>query len=74
MLAIKFIENEFAAFAYLIELKKVRENGIVPLVNPVTRELNWVDEKTEAILTSAILGFANVGSSGIILAIFGEKH
>jgi len=37
------------------------------LIDPITNELNWVDERTEAILTFALCGFTNFGSIGIML-------
>ena len=52
----------------------MRDSGIISLTDPVTGELNWVDEKTEAILTSAMLGFANFGTTGVLLAALGKKY
>ena len=49
-----------------------RDNGTIPAVDPITGEVNWVDERTEAIITYALCGFANFGSIGIMLGGLGE--
>ena len=49
-----------------------RDNGTIPMTDPVTGELNWVDERTEAIITYALCGFANFGSIGIMLGGLGK--
>lgn len=51
----------------------MRDNGTVPKIDPVTGDVNWVDERTEAIITYALCGFANVGSLGIMLGGLGES-
>ena len=50
---------------------KMRDSGEVPLKNPSTGDVNWVDERTEAIVTYALCGFANIGSLGIMLGGLG---
>ena len=51
----------------------LRDNGTVPLYDPVTGNMLWIDERTEAIITYALCGFANLGSIGIMLGGLGEK-
>ena len=50
---------------------KNRDNGTIPKFDPVTNETLWIDERTEAIVTYALCGFANIGSIGIVLGSFG---
>ena len=52
---------------------ELRDNGTIPLRDPVSGELNWVDERTEAIVTYALCGFANFGSIGIMLGGLGKQ-
>ena len=42
------------------------------MINNITGEVNWVDEKSEAIVTYALCGFANIGSLGIMLGGLGK--
>ena len=65
-------ENEYIAYEKLSKLIKARDKGTLPLIDPLTGDLNWVDERTEAILTFALCGFANFGAVGIILGTLGE--
>jgi len=68
LIALKFFGNEFLAFDALSKLIKARDKGTIPVRDPLTGELNWVDERTEAILTYSICGFATFTSVGILLA------
>jgi len=68
LVAVKLFHNEFIAFSHLSKLLKARDNGTIPLKDPISGDVNWVDERTEAILTFALCGFANFGSVGILLA------
>ncbi len=52
-------------------MMNMRDNGTVPKFDPVTGDVNWVDERTEAIVTYALCGFANFGSIGIMLGGLG---
>ena len=53
---------------------KLRDNGTFPKFDPVTGETLWVDERTEAIVTYALCGFANIGSLGVMLGGLGEDQ
>lgn len=64
--------NEFIAYQSLSELIKLRDSGIVPQSDPGTGSINWLDERTEAIVTYAICGFANFSSLGIQLGGLGK--
>lgn len=48
-----------------------RDNGTYSLYGS-NGELNWIDEKSEAVVTYALCGFANVGSLGIVLGGLGK--
>jgi len=65
--------NEFIAYEALSKTIKARDSGTVSLINVDTGELNWVDERTEAIVTFALCGFANFGSIGIMLGGLGKR-
>ena len=52
----------------------LRDNGTVPLIDPVTGNILWVDERTEAIMTYALCGYANFGSIGVVLGVLGETE
>ena len=52
---------------------KQRDSGHVPMRDPTTGQLNWVDERTEAIVTYALCGFANFASMGIMLGALGQS-
>ena len=68
----KIFLNEFVAYELLGEMIEKRDNGTIPMRDPVTGKLNWVDERTEAIITYALCDFANVGSIGIMLGTVGK--
>ena len=55
----------------LAQMIDLRDNGTIPLISPTTGDVNWVDERTEAIVTYALCGFANFGSIGIMLGGLG---
>ena len=69
LIGIKVFVNEFVAYNQLATFVDVRDSGLVSMVNGTV--VNWVDEKSEAIATYALCGFANIGSLGIVLGIFG---
>jgi len=71
LIGIKIFLNEFIAYEDLSEQLDMRDNGTVPKIDPVTGDVNWVDERTEAIITYALCGFANIGSLGIMLGGLG---
>lgn len=73
MIGTKIFINEFIAYGELSNLIKARDNGTIPKFDPLTGETNWVDERTEAIVTYALCGFANVGSLGIMLGGLGKS-
>ena len=56
----------------LAQMIDLRDNGTIPLISPTTGDVNWVDERTEAIVTYALCSFANFGSIGIMLGGLGE--
>nr|XP_009860473.1 sodium/nucleoside cotransporter 1-like isoform X1 [Ciona intestinalis] len=67
----KIFLNEFYAYEALSDMLQIRDTGTVPHVDPVTGVVYWVDERSEAIVTYALCGFANVSSVGIILGGLG---
>jgi len=71
LIGVKIFLNEFIAYEDLSEMLVARDNGTIPKLDPVTGDVNWVDERTEAIITYALCGFANVGSIGIVLGGLG---
>lgn len=70
LIGIKIFTNEYIAFDKLGVLIRNRDNGTIPKM--INGELQWVDERTEAIVTYAMCGFGNVGSIGIILGGLSE--
>ena len=68
LIGTKIFLNEFIAYIELSDMAKVRDSGTFPKVNSTTGELLWIDERTEAILTYALCGFANIGSLGTMVA------
>ena len=72
MIGTKIFLNEFIAYIQLSEMTKVRDSGIFPKANGTTGELLWVNERTEAILTYALCGFANFGALGNMVAGFSQ--
>jgi len=72
LIGTKVFINEFIAYEQLSELIIKRNNGTFDLINNFTGEVNWVDEKSEAIVTYALCGFANIGSLGIMLGGLGS--
>ena len=72
LIGTKIFLNEFIAYIELSDMTKVRDSGTFPKVNGTTGELLWVDERTEAILTYALCGFANFGALGNMVAGFSE--
>ena len=72
LIGTKIFLNEFIAYDMLANMIDLRDNGTEPLRNPVTGDVNWVDERTEAIVTYALCGFANFGSLGIMLGGLGK--
>jgi len=67
----KIILNEFIAYEELSKMIVKRDNGTYSLYGS-NGELNWIDEKSEAVVTYALCGFANVGSLGIVLGGLGS--
>uniref|UniRef100_H2ZLV9 Sodium/nucleoside cotransporter n=1 Tax=Ciona savignyi TaxID=51511 RepID=H2ZLV9_CIOSA len=61
LIGTKVFLNEFLAY-----------DGTVPHVNPANGVVNWVNERSEAIVTYALCGFANFSSIGIILGGLGS--
>lgn len=72
LIGAKLFLTEFIAYEELSEMMNMRDNGTVPKFDPVTGDVNWVDERTEAIVTYALCGFANFGSIGIMLGGLGS--
>jgi len=72
LIGTKVFINEFIAYEQLSELIIRRNNGTYDMINNITGEVNWVDEKSEAIVTYALCGFANIGSLGIMLGGLGS--
>ena len=71
LIGIKVFVNEFVAYNQLATLVDVRDSGLVSMTSQDGTVVNWLDEKSEAIATYALCGFANIGSLGIVLGIFG---
>ena len=71
MIGVKIFLNEFIAYEDLSEMLDKRDNGTIPRIDDVTGDVNWIDERTEAVITYALCGFANVGSIGIMLGGLG---
>ncbi|XP_076824620.1 solute carrier family 28 member 3-like isoform X1 [Clavelina lepadiformis] len=72
LIGTKIFLNEFIAYEALAKLIDAREDGTIPRIQPGIGTVNWVDERTEAIVTYALCGFANVGSLGIMLGGLGS--
>jgi len=70
LIGTKVFLNEFIAYEKLAALITKRDNGTIPQI--INGEVQWVNERTEAIVTYALCGFANVGSIGIMLGGLGE--
>lgn len=70
LIGTKVFINEFIAYEKLADMIELRDNGTYPLYDP-NGALNWVDERSEAIVTYALCGFANFGSLGIMLGGLG---
>nr|CAB3266200.1 sodium/nucleoside cotransporter 1-like [Phallusia mammillata] len=68
----KVFLNEFIAYEELAVMIDNRDNGTIPRNDPETGATLWVDERTEAIVTYALCGFANAGSLGIMLGGLGS--
>ena len=51
---------------------ELRDTGTAPLYDTETQTVQWVDERTEAIITYALCGFANFSSIGIMLGGLGK--
>ena len=66
LIGTKVFINEFIAYQKLSEMIDARDSGLVELYS-ADGIVNWVDERTEAIVTYALCGFANFGSLGIML-------
>jgi len=71
LIGVKIFLNEFIAYEDLSEMLDKRDNGTIPRIDDVTGDVNWIDERTEAVITYALCGFANVGSIGIMLGGLG---
>jgi len=67
LIGIKIFLNEFVAYEDLSAQIVLRESGTVPQFYNGSSDANWIDERSEAIVTYALCGFANVGSIGIML-------
>ena len=51
---------------------EARDNGTLPLKDPNTGKLNWIDERTEEILTYALCSFGSFGSVAALLGALGK--
>ena len=71
LIGMKIFFNEFIAYGELAEAIKARDNGTIPRID--SSGINWISERTEAIVTYALCGFANVGSLGIMLGGLGKS-
>lgn len=67
LIGTKIFLNEFIAYTDLSAQMDARDSGIVPQFYDGENEANWIDERSEAIVTFALCGFANVSSIGIML-------
>ncbi|XP_076824625.1 sodium/nucleoside cotransporter 1-like [Clavelina lepadiformis] len=67
LIGVKIFLNEFIAYEDLAAMLTLRDSGTVPKVDPVTGAVNWIDERSEAIITYALCGFANIGSIGLMI-------
>lgn len=50
-----------------------RDNGTIPREDP-DGTVNWISYRSEAIITYALCGFANIGSIGIVLGGLGNCY
>ena len=73
LIGIKIFLNEFIAYEDLSEMLDMRDNGTFPKFDE-NGDVNWVDERTEAIITYALCGFANIGSIGFMLGGLGKLY
>ena len=66
----KIFLNEFIAYEELARLIDNKENGTYQREDE--NGVNWISDKSEAIITYALCGFANVSSLGIMLGGLGR--
>nr|XP_039269229.1 sodium/nucleoside cotransporter 1-like [Styela clava] len=71
LLGTKIFLNEFIAYEELARLIDNKNNGTFPREND-DETVNWISDRSEAIITYALCGFANVGSLGIMLGGLGS--
>ncbi|XP_048337814.1 sodium/nucleoside cotransporter 1-like isoform X2 [Sphaerodactylus townsendi] len=64
LLGIKFFLNEFVAYQHLSTYKKRRLDGLPEWAGA---RKQWISMRSETITTFALCGFANLGSTGIML-------
>ncbi|XP_078492520.1 sodium/nucleoside cotransporter 1-like isoform X2 [Ciona intestinalis] len=72
LIGTKIFLNEFIAYESLAAMIKARDSGVVLRISPNNGTVNWIDERSEAIVTYALCGFANIGSLGIMLGGLGS--
>lgn len=66
LLGIKIFLNEFVAYEELAVLIENKDNGSIPRIDD-DGTVNWISDRSEAIITYALCGFANISSLGIML-------
>ncbi|XP_039269230.2 sodium/nucleoside cotransporter 2-like [Styela clava] len=71
LLGTKIFLNEFIAYEELSRMIQNKQNGTFPRQN-INGTVNWISDRSEAIITYALCGFANVGSLGIMLGGLGS--
>lgn len=72
LLGTKIFLNEFIAYEELARLIDNKDNGTFVKLNETDGTVNWLNDKSEAIITYALCGFANIGSLGIMLGGLGS--
>nr|XP_060611320.1 sodium/nucleoside cotransporter 1-like [Anolis sagrei ordinatus] len=66
LLGMKLFLNEFVAYQYLSSMRKKRLDG-KPEWGKTRKQ--WISVRSETIITFALCGFANLGSTGIMLGV-----
>nr|XP_039263313.1 sodium/nucleoside cotransporter 1-like [Styela clava] len=70
LIGTKIFLNEFIAYEKLSVLIDNKANGTLPRVSD-SGDIQWISDRSEAIITYALCGFANIGSLGIMLGGLG---
>ena len=73
LISVKVFRDDLEAYGQLKILRDNRDIGTMPEIDPFTGKLNWMDEKSEAIVSFALCGFGNFGSIAIFLGAI-SKH